>query len=61
MNLKARVGDKRIEVFVVGKWRPVRYYQGKGVPSSKIQEEVKTTVRLNTGMPKKTPIKFEWK
>ena len=45
----ARIIDKRIEVFAIGKWRPIRYYQGNGIPSNSIQKEVRHSVALNTG------------
>lgn len=53
--LKARVihdpPDHRIEVFVVGKWRPIRYYGGVGyiVTNKKILAEMERTIRINTG------------
>lgn len=49
--LKARIKDRVIEVFVVGKWRGIRHinstlYEPK---SKKIIDEVIRTVRINTG------------
>jgi len=40
-----------IKVFVVGKWRTVRGYNGyvKEVKNKKILEDMERTVRLNTG------------
>lgn len=54
--LKARVvhdpPDHYIEVFVVGKWRSIRYYGGFGkyvVTNKKILAEMDRSVRMNTG------------
>jgi len=53
--LKARVvhnpPDHYIQVFVVGKWRSMRYYGGRGyiVKSKKILWDMERTVRINTG------------
>ncbi len=64
--LKARVSNRMIEVFVVGKWRPQRYYGGSGKnPSKKIVDEVKHSVMVNTGWNKSDRMKdkemeFEW-
>lgn len=54
-QLKARVvhdpPNHFIEVFVVGKWRPVRYYGGRGyvVKNKDVLYEIERTVRINTG------------
>jgi hypothetical protein len=55
-QLKARVHRvagvmRRIEVFVVGKWRGIRYYGGTldAPKSKKILDEIERTVRINTG------------
>jgi len=49
--LRARVNGRRIEVFVVGKWRGVRYYGGKlAAPKGKhILADIERTIRINTG------------
>lgn len=55
VTLKARIihdpPNHRIEVFVVGKWRPVRYYGGHGYSTTnkKILADMEHTVRINTG------------
>ena len=55
MKLKVRIGDRRLEVFFQGKWRPLRYYQGNGIPGAKALKEAKETFVLNwTG--KRDPI-----
>jgi len=51
-NLKARVKDRAIQIFVVGKWRGVRYYpmpDGYICRNKKIIAECIRTVWLNTG------------
>jgi len=51
-KLKARVRNRTIEIFVIGKWRGVRYYpmpDGATVKNKKIIEECVQTVWLNTG------------
>lgn len=64
IRLKAEIRDKVIYVFVVGKWRSIRYYGGKGIPGKKIQEDMKHSVRINTGWIKtelaQKPIEFIW-
>ena len=54
-----RILDKRIEVFAIGKWRPIRYYQGKGIPSNSIQKELIHTISINTGTLEDC-IKLKW-
>lgn len=48
--LKARVSEKTIQIWWSGKWRTVRYYQGKGTPSTKIQKQALTTFKLAAGL-----------
>jgi hypothetical protein len=49
-HLKAKVEDHVVKVFVVGKWRTIRYYSpNKKIPSEKIVAECIHTVRVNTG------------
>ena len=53
--LKARVvhnpPDHYIQVFIVGKWRAVRYYGGRGyiVKNKDVLYEIERHVRMNTG------------
>ena len=63
--LKARVRREylRIEVFVVGKWRPVRGYNGTvtEVTNKKILKDMERTVRCNTGTTfAGKAIQFKW-
>ena len=55
VTLKARIihdpPNHWIEVYVVGKWRPVRFYGGQGYSTAnkKILADMEHTVRINTG------------
>jgi hypothetical protein len=49
LYLSVRVVDRKIQVFCVGKWRNLRYYQGKGRPSKVIMDEVLHRLELNSG------------
>jgi hypothetical protein len=50
IKLKARMDSGVIQVYVVGKWRNIRYYVNrKTMPGKKIMEEVKRIVMMNTG------------
>lgn len=48
-TFKAQIWDSIIHVWAVGKWRPIRHYAPKCIPSEKIQKEVLHTVWLNCG------------
>jgi hypothetical protein len=48
--LTARVIDNCIQIWWDGKWRPIRYYQGKGQPSAKILSECIRRFAYNTGL-----------
>lgn len=60
--LQAKVEDHAIWVFYAGKWRPLRYYQGKGKPSANVIRQAKRTFRLNAGLKADSPVivTFEW-
>lgn len=47
--IQARVENKVIQFYYQGKWRGVRYYQGKGKPSTCILKEAVQTFIVNTG------------
>ena len=47
--LHARVFEKAIQFYYQGKWRGVRYYGGKKIPSERIIKEAVQTFILNTG------------
>lgn len=56
--LQARVEDNCVKFWWLGKWRGVRYYQKKQVPSTKIINEALATFRLNAGLDKDQPIEI---
>jgi hypothetical protein len=61
--LKARVDHeaKLIEVFCVGKWRPIRFYAGKkAVPCARVIREVCNSVRINTGIKPEARLELKW-
>lgn len=63
LRLRVCIIDRVIRVFVVGKWRPIRGYAGKGIPSSKVMAEVERIVKVNTGWIKSPEVstkKVEW-
>lgn len=49
MEVDAKIESKGIYFFWSGKWRGVRYYQGNGIPSQKIQQEAIRTFLSNVG------------
>jgi hypothetical protein len=63
--LNARIKEKVIEIFIVGKWRPVRHYPYNKIPSAKILNEVREKLVTNTGgeksFLKNRSIVFKWK
>lgn len=61
LPLKARVQDKAIQIYWLGKWRPLRYWARKILPKNKaILEEVLRIFRLNAGMDAGQPIQLTW-
>ncbi len=73
IKLKARICKGKnnvtswsfIEVYVVGKWRPIRHYITKDIkiPSKKIQDAMRKTILVNTGLGNngyEPTITFEW-
>lgn len=63
ITLKAKVENRIIYVFCVGKWRPIRHYNSTAqtCENKRIMADVERTVRMNAGWkdnPK--PIKFTW-
>lgn len=60
LKLQARHYERTLQIYWLGKWRSVRYYQGKAnVPSKKIVDEMLVTFRLNSGV-KTQPITLSW-
>lgn len=50
MQLQAKIENKIVYVFVVGRWRPLRHYAIKNkIPSKRVQSEVIYSIWLNTG------------
>ena len=63
VELRARLHDHVIEVFIVGKWRAIRRYDIPGrLPSERIMADVERSIRCNTGLTYKTDdvFKFIW-
>jgi hypothetical protein len=63
IELKARLRDHIIEVYVVGKWRGIRRYDIPGrLPSVRIMADVERSIRSNTGKIYKPcdVFKFNW-
>jgi len=66
IRLKAKIEDKRIQVFVVGKWRSIRYWSRPTPPKTlKVKEDMISSILINTGwlndtkLPPK-PVEFIW-
>jgi hypothetical protein len=48
--LRGMIEDHSIKFWWLGKWRPVRYYQKKQIPSAKVLAEAFRTFRLGAGL-----------
>ena len=58
--LKAKIEDKAIKFYWLGKWRPVRHYPYNKVPSVNVIKQSLQTFRLNAGLDKDQPINPVW-
>ena len=60
-NARLNRADKGLEVYCVGKWRSVRYYQGKDeVPSMNIQKEMVKTLTHNIPIESGREVQLRW-
>jgi len=48
--LKIRIRDKVLEVFCCGKWRQMRYWPYRKLPSNKTLQQITAQIELNSGL-----------